>query len=259
MLDLTLGIPMKDNAAHLPELLASLAYQSCLPSQILFFDDGSTDSSLQTVQDFAAGHSDWNIAIERHPSSIGIGAVYNRIAAASRRSWVQILDADDYLMKDFYREIAPYLRSRIRGIVTAVRSNLALLNLLNEIVAPFVPGNLPRCLPVLGSLATRSGVIYRTTDLLRTPFIDPAFDGSDILHLIELRANGRFAYVRKARIYYRVHAAAATSRSAALSPYRQRLRQVPDAGWLYGLDYLLRKKIFAKLRKMNTERAPASA
>ncbi|KPJ75681.1 MAG: hypothetical protein AMJ54_14240 [Deltaproteobacteria bacterium SG8_13] len=249
-IDLTLGVPFKNSAAYLPELLASLETQCCLPAQILFVNDGSTDSSLKTVRAFAAEHAGWNIHIYRNESSVGIGAVYNQIATASRQTWVQILDADDYLLEGFYREIAPHLESEATGIVAAARSNLSLLNLLNAAAGPFVPTCLPRRLPVLGTLATRSGVVYRTAALQRQPFIDPAFDGSDILHLIRMRTCGRFTYVRRAKVYYRVHTGAATSRGRAVGPYWRRLSHRPDAGLLYRLDYALRKKMFAWLRKL---------
>ena len=249
-LDLTLGVPFHNSAAFLPELLASLENQGCLPAQILFVDDGSTDGSRTILETFAARHTGWPIHIERNEASAGIGAVYNQIATASRQSWVQILDADDYLMKGFYREIAPYLTVDNAGVVAAARSNLLLLNLLNVAVGPFVPKCLPRRLPVLGGLATRSGIVYRTAVLQARPFIDPAFDGSDILHLIELRAAGPFTYVRKARVFYRVHTGAATSRRQSAGPYWHQLCRHPDAGRLYRLDYLLRKKLFAWLRRL---------
>ena len=249
ILDLTLGVPFKNSAAHLPELLASLEKQSCLPAQILFVDDGSTDRSLETVTAFAARRKGWNIRIDRNPESIGIGAVYNQIAAAARQLWIQILDADDYLMTDFYKEIAPHLDSDATGIVTAVNSNIVVLNVLGAVLGPLIPEQLPRRLPVLGGLATRSGVIYRTAALQARPFIDPVFDGSDILHLIALRATGRFIFASRAKVYYRVHSAAATGRMQAVSPYWRALRSCSDAGLLYLLDYVLRKKVFARLRQ----------
>jgi glycosyltransferase involved in cell wall biosynthesis len=249
-LDLTLGVPLKNSAAYLQDLLSSLEVQKRLPAEVLFIDDGSTDHSLQIVKAFSARHAWWNIRTERNESSVGIGAIYNQIAAAARRTWVQILDADDFLLEDYYWKIAPYLDDDTTGIVTAVRSNRLLLNLLNAAAGPFVPKRLPRRLPVLGTLATRSGVIYRTAAVQHRPFIAPAFDGSDILHLIRLRADGPFAYVRKAKVFYRVHAGATTSRGKGLSPYRRQLRDHPDAGLLYRLDYVLRKKMFAWLRKL---------
>ena len=248
-LDLTLGVPLKNSAPYLPELLTGLEIQDRFPAQLLFVDDGSTDHSMELVQTFAGRHPEWRIQIERNTASIGIGAVYNQIASAAGQTWVQILDADDYLLKGFFREIAPCLKGNYTGIVTSARSNIAVLNLLSAAAAPFVPKRLPRRLPVLGGLSTRSGVVYRTADLLRQPFTDPAFDGSDILHLARLRADGNFVFVRRAKAFYRVHPAAATARLAAHSPYWQQIRQLPDAGWLYRCDYVLRKKLFAWLRR----------
>jgi glycosyltransferase involved in cell wall biosynthesis len=247
-LDLSLGVPFKNSAPFLPDLFRSLEAQSQLPGEILFVDDCSTDESGSMVAEFAGKHSDWNINIYRNRRALGIAGTYNRIAELSASKWIQILDADDYLLGNYYKTLTPFLIREFVGIVTAVRSNVRLINMANSLWGRLIPQSLPQCLPVLGSFATRSGVIYAQKHLKTCKFYDPAFDGSDILHLIQLRTQGNCAYVNKACVFYRVHQKSATSQGAAGNQYLRMLRQTPLAGRLYFLDYYLRKRIFWPFR-----------
>jgi len=247
-LDLSLGVPFKNSAPFLPDLFSSLEGQSQLPGEILFVDDRSTDESGRWVQEFARRHPGWNITIYRNRQALGIAGTYNRIVELSSSNWIQILDADDYLLGNYYETLAPFLIRDFAGIVTAVRSNARVINLVNTLWGWLIPQELPRWLPVLGSFATRSGVIYAQKHLKKFKFFDPAFDGSDILHLIQLRTKGNFAYVNLACVFYRVHAMSATSQGAAGSQYLRLLRQRQRAGRLYLIDYYLRKKIFRPFR-----------
>jgi len=247
-LDLSLGIPFKNSAPFLPDLFSSLEGQSQLPGEILFVDDGSYDESGRLVEKFARRHPGWNINIYRNRQALGIAGTYNRIVELSSLNWIQILDADDYLLGNYYETLAQLLLRHFAGIVTAVRSNARVINIANTLWGWLIPQRLPHWLPVLGSFATRSGVIYAQKHLMKFKFFDPAFDGSDILHLIQLRMEGNYAYVNKACVFYRVHAMSATSQGAADAQYLRMLRQQQHVGRLYFIDYYLRKKIFRPFR-----------
>lgn len=247
-LDLSLGIPFKNSAPFLPDLFSSLEGQSQLPGEILFVDDRSNDESGQLVEKFARRHPDWNITIYRNRQALGIAGTYNRVVKLSALNWIQILDADDYLLGNYYETLAYFLQPDFAGIVTAVRSNARIINMANTLLGWLIPQRLPHWLPVLGSFATRSGIIYAQKHLKKFKFLDPAFDGSDILHLIQLRMKGNFAYINKACVFYRVHALSATSQSAADAQYLRLLRQKQHVGRIYFVDYYLRKKVFRYFR-----------
>jgi glycosyltransferase involved in cell wall biosynthesis len=247
-LNLSLGVPLKNSAPFLLDLFNSLEGQSQLPGEIFFVDDRSVDESGRLVEEFARRHSDWNISIYCNRQTLGIAGTYNRIVELSSLNWIQILDADDYLLGNYYETLAPFLIREFVGIVTAVRSNARIINIANTLWGWLIPQRLPRWLPVLGSFATRSGIIYAQKHLKKLKFSDPAFDGSDILHLIQLRAKGNYAYVNKACVFYRVHAMSATSQGATGAQYLRLLRQKQRAGRLYLIDYYLRKKIFRPFR-----------
>lgn len=246
-LDLSLGIPVKDSSSYLADLFHSLENQTFLPREIIFSDDCSIDNSIELAKKFSRTHPDWNIHVIKNEKQMGIAGNYNQIADLSSSKWVQILDADDYLYGDYFSILKPYLDEDHMALVTGLRSNSILLNIPNILLGFAIPERLPSWLPVLGSFATRSGIIYRKSNLADFGFIDPAFDGSDILHFIYSRMLGTCAYIRKAKIFYRIHAQSQTTVSGD-SEYLQFIKRIDGIGNLYYLDYYLRKRIFNFVR-----------
>lgn len=219
------------------------------PREIIFSDDGSDDNSPELVSAFSQRHSDWDIHIRSNQRCLGIAGNYNRIVRLASSEWVQILDADDYLYhSDYFEILSSSLDKDCIAVVTGVRSNSGFLNMANILFSPLVPETLPDRLPVLGGFATRSGVIYRRSHLLRLDFIDPVFDGSDILHLMCLRMLGSCVYVRKAKVFYRVHPNSETTKASDNSDYLNVVRRIGNVGRLYYLDYYLRKRFFKFIR-----------
>jgi hypothetical protein len=102
--------------------------------------------------------------------------------------------------------------------------------------------------PLLGTLATRSGVIYRTGALKTTPFPDPQFDGSDIIHLLRLRLEGRCFYLPTTKVNYRVHARAATAK-ASTEQFRRTLHEFPTLRPFFLADMWFRKNFFGFARR----------
>lgn len=80
------------NPGHWLKQAVSSALRQKLVTEVIVCDDGSTDGSLATLNDFNAGA----ITLLRQPQSGGNSA-RNALLAATRCDWVQFLDADDYL------------------------------------------------------------------------------------------------------------------------------------------------------------------
>ena len=247
---LSLGVPLKNSVAYLKELFDSLEQQAYLPREILFVDDASMDQTVTIVEAFMCRHPDWNIVLHRNASSLGIAGNYNRIIDIASAAWVQILDADDFLKPHYYETVLPYLHGDGVAIITGMTSNIALINLVNSLFGWLIPQKLPTWLPVLGCFATRSGVIYRTDVVKTHQFPNPVFDGSDILHLMDLRNTGRYvSYIRQAQVFYRIHPQSTTNTMKHENRYVQSLRQQKSANVLwYYVDYYLRKKVFKFIR-----------
>ncbi|WP_165371549.1 glycosyltransferase family 2 protein [Pseudolysobacter antarcticus] len=244
MLDLSLGIPLYNASRFLDELFVCLRGLNPSPREIVFLDDASSDDSLSRARQFAKDFLP-NVAVRvlSNEHNLGIAGSYNRLVKETSGEWLQILDADDlFTDTDFYQQIAAHLRAENDVVVTALRSNKRLLDRCARLVAPLIPLQPPAWLPLLGSVATRAGVLYRRARLVQQPFPDPAYAGSDVIHLLELRAGGRCVFLRGPSVRYRIHGAAQSSQLRDYSIYRQQLvcfdRKTQIA---HGLDLHLRQ------------------
>lgn len=225
MVEVSLAVPVYNSAAFLDELFACLRTLDPPPAEIIFLDDASTDDSLARLHRFAsAPNITANVRVFCHGQNTGVAGTYNRLAREARCEWIQLLDADDLLVEpDFYEEIQPALDVANDLVITGLHSNARLLRYGAGAVGVLVPRHPPVWLPLLGSFATRAGVLYRRTLLLGHPFPEPAYPGSDVIHLLDLRGCYHCVYLRRPHVFYRIHDDAQSSRARDYSAYRSAL------------------------------------
>jgi hypothetical protein len=87
-------IPCYNAERWVGQAIESALAQTWSDKEIIVVDDGSTDRSLEVIQEF-----DGRIRWETGPNRGG-NAARNRLAALARGKWLQYLDADDYLCLD---------------------------------------------------------------------------------------------------------------------------------------------------------------
>lgn len=244
MPEISLCIPVFNSAMFLDELFACLRALSPPPTEIVFLDDASMDDSVHRIRAFAADHvPSVSVRVLANERNVGIAAAYNRLAQEARGEWVQLLDADDRPVDvDYYARTSAALAADCDLVVTGLDSNAALLALGARLLGPLVPRHPPSWWPLLGSFATRAGVLYRRQLLLDHPFPDPAWPGSDVVHLLALRSGGRCTFLRKPRVFYRVHSGAQSSVHRDYSVYRRHLAGYGRTiRWAYRFDLALRR------------------
>ena len=257
MLDLTLGIPTYNSSRFLDDIFRSLESQTRVPQCILFTDNCSTDDTVEKIERFRLANPDLYIRLYINESNLGIHGNYNQLVEkAFDTSWLQILDSDDYFLGDYFASLEPALTTNADVIITSMRTKLKLVNayvLMFEQL--FAGGNIPRFVQVLGSACTRSSLIYRTAIIKRQRFIDPIFDGSDIIHADKFMAHNE--YRPECQIFYRIHAASTTSvlEKDGARARKQHVRYLHFLNGLtpirrlgYKFDFVLRKKIAALIR-----------
>lgn len=222
MPSISLCIPVFRSAAFLPGLFDRLDALDPEPAEILLLDDASPDQSADLLNAFAKrAPPRLNLRLLRNDRNMGIAAAYNRLALEAHGEWVHILDADDYPVEpDFYARLSGELRPGRDLVVAAIASDSRIVQLGASAFGWLVPREPPRWWPLLGSFATRAGVIYRRGRLLNQPFAAPAFPGSDVLHFLQMRDGCNCAFVSHAHVFYRVHGAAASSASRNYCQYR---------------------------------------
>lgn len=88
--NVSLVIPVRDEAATLPELLKSIAAQSLQPSEVVFVDAGSVDETVQLLQKAAQLEPRFRL-IEAGAASPG--RARNVGISAARHHWIALTDA----------------------------------------------------------------------------------------------------------------------------------------------------------------------
>ena len=238
MISVSLCIPVYRSAAFLPALFERLLGLEPKPLEVLLLDDASPDESAALLSCFVKqALPQLNVRVIRNVSNMGIAAAYNRLAREAHSDWVHILDADDHPVEvDFYARVAIAMEPQRDLLVAAIQSNSPVLRCGVAALGGLVPREPPRWWPLLGSFATRAGIIYRRVSLVAQPFPDPAFPGSDVLHFLRLRSGRNCVFLRHSHVFYRVHAGAASSQKRSYRQYRAGLAAV---GWFTRLTHML--------------------
>ena len=96
-------VPVYNAEKYLRRCLDSLCGQTLRNIEIVCVNDGSTDSSLQILQEYADSDSRVKIFSQKNG---GEGAAKNAGISHSTGKYVAILDPDDYVDSDFYEKLA---------------------------------------------------------------------------------------------------------------------------------------------------------
>jgi glycosyltransferase involved in cell wall biosynthesis len=244
MAEISLGIPVFNSSLFLEDLFECLRTLDPLPDEIIMLDDASSDDSLRRLRMFHEKSAlRVTMRILANARNMGIAGAYNCLAREARCDWLQVLDGDDVLVeRDYFAQLKPALSADNDLVVTGLESNSGLLANGSRLFRALVPYHPPVWWPLLGSFATRSGVIYRRRFLAEHPFHDPMYPGSDVIHLLDLRRNGRCVYMPRPRVFHRVHERSQSSRSKDYAAYRRQLASYGGiARVTYGLDIALRQ------------------
>lgn len=92
----TISIAMAtyNGAAYIQEQLDSLALQKHLPLELVACDDGSTDSTVQILADFATT-APFPVRIHKNPERLGFADNFLRAASLCEGEWIAFCDQDD--------------------------------------------------------------------------------------------------------------------------------------------------------------------
>jgi GT2 family glycosyltransferase len=86
-------VPAYNRASTIRKAIWSVLAQSARDLEVVVVDDGSTDNTLQAVQDIAK--CDARVRVVRHGSNQGAQAARNTGIHAARGEWIAFLDSDD--------------------------------------------------------------------------------------------------------------------------------------------------------------------
>ena len=91
-------IPVYNAERYLPQCLRSLSEQTFCDFEIIAVDDGSSDSSLKLLEDFAARDKRLRIISQKNA---GVAAARNRLLKEACGKYLAFVDADDWVKKEY--------------------------------------------------------------------------------------------------------------------------------------------------------------
>jgi glycosyltransferase involved in cell wall biosynthesis len=99
---ISLLIPCYNAAGFLPRLMATVREQTQPFAEIICYDDGSTDQTVQVARDLG-------LTIISGDKNRGPAYARNRLAEAAQHPWIHFHDADDLLTPQYVEKISPLL------------------------------------------------------------------------------------------------------------------------------------------------------
>jgi glycosyltransferase domain-containing protein len=96
-----------NDARYLPDSLGAICNQTRLPDEVIVIDDGSTDNSVEIIEDFARRFP--FIRVLKNGTNRGLLYSVNRALAEARCDFIVWAAADDRLMPNFVERNAQYL------------------------------------------------------------------------------------------------------------------------------------------------------
>jgi len=99
--EVTIGIPVYNAEKYIRKALESALSQAFQSVEILICDDCGTDSSIDIVREYQAGHQrGGDIHIVRQPCNKGIGEARNLIVDLAKGKYLYFMDADDVITEN---------------------------------------------------------------------------------------------------------------------------------------------------------------
>lgn len=97
-----------NGARHLREQLDSLARQTLKPVELVVGDDGSTDATLDILEQFSAT-APFPVIVTRNPANLGYGQNFMTTAARCSGDWIAFCDQDDIWDSDKLADCARWI------------------------------------------------------------------------------------------------------------------------------------------------------
>ena len=123
--EMTISVAMGtyNGERFLGEQLASLAAQTRLPDELVVTDDGSTDRTLEIVNEFGRT-APFPVRVVRNDTNLGYGDNFLKAARACRSDWIAFCDQDDIWLPDKLSAVERHFQVPGRDVVLVVHDAL---------------------------------------------------------------------------------------------------------------------------------------
>lgn len=99
---LSVIIPNYNHGKYLKETLPGILKQSRLPDEVIIIDDGSSDNSVEIIEDFANKNS--IIKFYKNEKNCGVVYTLNKALNLSRGDYVTFPSADNFILEGMYEK-----------------------------------------------------------------------------------------------------------------------------------------------------------
>ena len=117
-------IPVYNVEEYLRECLDSVINQTLKEIEIICVDDGSTDSSLEILKEYAKNDNRISVLTQEN---LHAGVARNAGLAVAKGEYVHFLDSDDWIEKETYQEVLQDINSSDIGIFKGIRIDYKLM------------------------------------------------------------------------------------------------------------------------------------
>ncbi len=118
---ITIIIPLYNAEKYIAQTLDSVFSQTHTEYEVIVVDDGSTDSSREICDRFAAEHHNMQLCVQENS---GVGVARNRGLNVATGEFVLFLDSDDFLEKDALRSLLQCQRETDAEFVIGAYRNI---------------------------------------------------------------------------------------------------------------------------------------
>lgn len=101
-------VPVYDAEKYLSDCIESLLAQSYRPFELIFVNDGSTDSSQALLERYAARHDCMRVV---HQKNMGVSSARNAALEIARGAYIAFCDSDNVVHADWLAELVSALES----------------------------------------------------------------------------------------------------------------------------------------------------
>ena len=110
-------IPVYNGVRYLKECLDSCLHQTYSNFEIVICDDGSTDTSVQLIEDYAIANK--NIRFTKNEKNLGLVENWNTCIKQARGEWIKFVFQDDYITENCLQKFVDQINSSVNLMVSA--------------------------------------------------------------------------------------------------------------------------------------------